>query len=128
MSFIHISLNEYLNHSEYIYHGTSKGATLRIQSEGVMRPNATGEVEPSISFTSDLHYAEYYANVKGGRDKNVVLRTRLTDDFILSPRIRNNKGDEYVAFKPISLTDLEIRYKGDWKPLAEWNVIFNEPL
>jgi hypothetical protein len=127
MSFIFKTLNEYLNHSKYIYHGTSKGATLRIQRDGYMKPNSTGEVEPSISFTSDLHYAEYFANVKGGSNPS-ILRTLLTDDFILSPRIRNNKGDEYVTFKSIPVSELEVFYNGEWKSLVTWNVIFNEPL
>lgn len=114
---------------EYIYHGTGKGQALNIQRDGYMKPNKTGEEHPSISFTVDLDYAKYYAKSKGGNDKMCILRTRLTDDFHLSPRIVNNKGDEYVTFKNVPSIDLEVMTTdGNWQPLDNWNVIFDEPL
>jgi hypothetical protein len=118
-----------LNNSVYIYHGTGKGQALNIQRDGFMNPHNTGEEQPSISFTNDLDYAKYYAKAKSGVDKMIVLRTKLNNAFKLSPRIKNNKGDEYVTFNSISSDDLEILTSGNgWQPLNKWNVVFNEPL
>ena len=113
---------------EYIYHGTGKGQALNIQRDGYMKPNITGEEKPSISFTNDLDYAKYYAKSKGGVSKMCILRTKLTNDFKLSPRIANNKGDEYITFINLPSSDLEVMTSyGDWKNLDDWNVIFDEP-
>jgi hypothetical protein len=119
---------ESISNNDFIYHGTSKGAALNIQRDGYMKPNNTGEEKPSISFTNDLRYAEYYAKSKGGNNKMVVLRTDLNSSFKLSPKIRNNKGVEYVTFEKIQSHKLEIKTSSGWKPLNEWNVIFDEPL
>ena len=113
----------------FIYHGTNKGAALRIQNDGYMKPKNTGEEQPSISFTNDMDYAQYYANVKGGSTNGVILRTRLSDKFKLSPRIVDNKGDEYVSFDTVPTSVLEIKTKwGKWEPLDSWDVIFDEPM
>lgn len=94
-----------------------------------MKPNNTGEEQSSISFTNDLDYAKYYAKAKGGSDKMIILRTKLDDRFQLSPRIRNNSGDEYIVFDKISSSNLEVMtLKDGWQPLDTWNVIFDEPL
>jgi len=130
--FISDTIAEILNESqfqdEYIYHGTGKGQALNIQRDGYMKPNRTGEVQPSISFTNDLNYANYYAKSKG--DSNmVILRTKLNNEFMLSPRIKNNNGDEYITFNAILSSKLEILTKNSgWQPLNDWNVIFDEPL
>lgn len=114
--------------NNYIYHGTGKGQALNIQKDGVMKPNNTGEEHPSISFTNDINYAKYYANAKGGTDKMVILKTKLTNDFTLSPRIKNNKGDEYVTFNEIPTSNIDILCPDNkWRPLNDWDVIFNEP-
>ena len=116
---------EYNDISEYIYHGTGKDQARSIQRDGFMKTNRTGEQEPSISFTNDLNYAKYYARTKGG----CILRTKINDDFKLSPRIKNNKGDEYITFKEVPASSLEVlTNNGEWKPLDNWNVIFDEPL
>lgn len=127
-SFIHRFIKEELSSIKYIYHGTSKGATLRIQKDGFMKPNSTGEEHPSISFTEKINYAQYYANVKGGSNNSVILRTPLTNKFRPSNRIQNNHGYEYVTFDSLSVEQLEIYTQNGWKPLKKWNVIFNEPL
>lgn len=116
-------------HSEYIYHGTGKGQARNIQRDGYMKTNRTGEEESSISFTDDLNYAKYYAKSKGGESKMCILRTKLDNDFKLSPRIKNNKGDEYITFKEVPSSSLEVlTNNGEWKPLDSWDVIFDEPL
>ena len=102
---------------------------MNIQNDGYMKPNRTGEEQPSISFTNDLDYAKYYAKSKCGITKMCILRTKLTDDYQLSPRIVNNKGDEYITFKNVPSSDLEVMAMGGgWQPLDSWNVIFDEPL
>lgn len=122
------TFNRYVNDDNYIYHGTGKGQALNIQRDGFMKLNNTGEEQPSISFTNDLDYAKYYAKSKGGADKMVILRTELNDNFKLSPRIRNNKGGEYITFNEIPVSNLEIMTSSGWQKLNKWNVIFNEPL
>lgn len=112
----------------YIYHGTGKGQALNIQRDGFMKLNPTGEEKASISFTKDLDYAKYYAKSKGGSDRMVILRTQLDDTFKLSPRIKNNKGAEYVTLKNVPSSSLELMTNNGWQPLDKWNVIFNEPL
>jgi hypothetical protein len=127
--FIDKTITEFVNDENYIYHGTGKGQALNIQRDGFMKTNNTGEEYPSISFTNDLDYAKYYAISKGGSSKMTILRTKLNDDFIISPRIINNKGIEYVTFKNVLSSDLEVLSKnGNWYPLDGWNVIFDEPL
>lgn len=122
-------LNEQVKNDGYIYHGTGKGQAMNIQNDGYMKPNKTGEEQPSISFTNDLDYAKYYAKSKSGISKMCILRTKLTNDYQLSPRIVNNKGDEYITFKNVPSSDLEVMTMGDgWQPLVSWNVIFDEPL
>lgn len=117
-----------INSDKFIYHGTSKGATLSIQRDGDMKPSKTGEQQPSISFSNNLDYASYYAKAKGGTTNSVVLKTKLTSDFILSPRINKNNGVEYVTFKPLKTSDLEfLSKKYGWVKLDDWNVIFDEP-
>lgn len=118
-----------LTDSVYIYHGTGKGQALNIQRDGFMKPNKTGEEQPSISFTNDLNYAKYYASAKGGASNKVLLRTKLDDTFKLSTKIRNNKGDEYITFNNVPSSDLEILTGNNgWQLLNNWNVIFDEPL
>jgi hypothetical protein len=122
------TISEQFSGEDYIYHGTGKGQALNIQRDGYMKLNKTGEEKPSISFTKDLDYANYYAKAKGGNNKMAVLRTRLNNDFHLSPRISKNKGEEYITFKKIPSSELEIKtMDGSWKPLNNWNVIFDEP-
>jgi len=114
---------------EFIYHGTSKGAALNIQRDGLLKPNNTGEEQPSISFTKHFDYAKHYAISKGGKDKMVILRTPLTNDFKLSPRISDNADYEYITFGPVPTSKLEVlSKKGEWMPLQNWNVVFDEPL
>lgn len=122
-------INENFKQDIFIYHGTGKGQALNIQRDGFMKPNNTGEIKPSISFTNDLDYAKYYAKSKGGVSKMCILRTKLTDNFQLSPRIVNNKGDEYISFKNIPSSDLEVMtINNGWQPLNNWDVVFDEPL
>lgn len=121
-------LNENNISNNFIYHGTSKGAALRIQKDGMLIPYNTGEQELSVSFTNDIYYAEYYAKAKGGSDKMVILRTKLTDMYHLSPRIKNNNGDEYITFNPVPSSELEIlTHKNEWFLLNKWDIIFDEP-
>lgn len=115
--------------NRYIYHGTGVGQALNIQRDGFMKPSNSGEDQPSISFTGKLDYAKYYANAKGGAGKMVILRTSLDDKFKLSPKIRDNKGYEYVTFDKLPTSKLDILTPdGNWVSLDGWNVVFNEPM
>ena len=123
-----LNINENLTTDVYIYHGTGKGQALSIQRDGYMKPNNTGESQPSVSFTEKLDYAKYYAKSKGGNNA-VILRTLLDSNFILSSRIYKNNGYEYITYDKIPSSKLEIlTSNGDWKSLDSWNIIFNEPL
>jgi len=108
----------------YIYHGTSDGAGYHIQREGRMRPDAANE--QFTSFTSDLNVANYYANMKGGDNKAVVLRTKLTDDFQQSPKFNKKDGYEWITTKEIPVSELEINTKYGWIPLSNWDFIDKE--
>ena len=110
----------------FIYHGTGRGQALNIQKDGYMKTNITGEEQPSISFTNKLDYAKHYAKSKAG-NKMVILRTKLDNRFKLSPRIKDNKGHEYITFENIPSSDLEISTSYGWQPLNNWDVIFDEP-
>jgi GNAT superfamily N-acetyltransferase len=115
-----------MSNSNYIYHGTSVGATLHIQRDGYIKPNNVGEKYPSISFTSKLDYAKYYAKAKGGNTNSIILRTKLTDKFKLSNRIRNNKGFEYITYDKIPIDQVEILHDDNWYKLKDWDLIDNK--
>ena len=132
-TFIHsLLLKEFLENfgGEYIFHGTNKGKALSIQRDKFIKPFSTGESKPSISFTKDWDYANYYATSKGGNSNKTILRTRLNSNFELSSRIKDNSGYEYITFNPIPSSELEIYSFNDksWHPLESWNVVFDEPL
>tara|TARA_R110000851_G_scaffold213766_1_gene366365 strand:+ start:9142 stop:9501 length:360 start_codon:yes stop_codon:yes gene_type:complete len=111
----------------HIYHGTGKGSALGIQREGFMKLNRTGEKQPSISFTNDLDYAKYYAIAKGGFGAACILRVKRSNTYQLSDKILNNNGCEYITFKKVPSTDLEILTPlNGWKDLNSWDVVFNE--
>jgi len=113
--------------SSYIYHGTGIGQALRIQRDKKMKLNPTGEAQPSISFSANFEYCYKFSKLKHG-SKQVILRTKLTDDFTLSPRIKNNKGDEYVTFKEVPSNLLEILVPTGWESLDNWDIITNKPI
>jgi hypothetical protein len=108
---------------KYIYHGTSEGATFHIQKDGRMRLNAANNNEPFISFTSKMKVANYYATMKGGRDRGVILRTIKTPDFKLTKKFKNNDGFEYVTTREIPIDELQISTKFGWIPLKKWDII-----
>jgi hypothetical protein len=107
---------------KYIYHGTHVGAAVSIQREGEMKLFR----EPYISFTSDFKVARYYSILKGSNYRCVILRTVLTDDFILSPKYMKNKGHEWITDKNIKVDVLEIETKEGWIPLKRWDFIENK--
>jgi len=109
--------------NKFIYHGTNDGAAYYIQRSGKMRINAAGNNEPYISFTGDLNVAKYYADMKGGTSRGVVLRIIRTPDFFLSPKYKKNKGHEWVTEREIPLSELEIQTKEGWAPLEKWDII-----
>jgi len=109
--------------SEFIYHGTNDGAAYYIQRSGKMKINAAGNNEPYISFTSDLNVAKYYAGMKGGTSRGVVLRIIRTPDFFLSPKFKKNKGHEWITGREIPLSEIEIQTEEGWVTLEKWDVI-----
>jgi hypothetical protein len=105
--------------SVWLYHGTGKGQVLSIVRDGGMIRKRNGESEPSVSFTAVRDYADYYAKAKGGSHP-CVLRTRADGRFVLSDRIRDNKGHEYVTFGRVPAEDLEIEKDGEWIPISRY--------
>jgi hypothetical protein len=79
--------------------------------------------EPFISFTSKPNVANYYANMKGGSERGIVLRTKLTNEFSLSPKYNKNNGYEWITKKEIPIKELEINTKYGWIPLNNWDFI-----
>lgn len=108
---------------QYIYHGTSEGAAYHMLKDGKMKINAVNNNEPFISFTSNIEVANYYAKMKGGSNRGVILRTKLTDDFTLSPKFKDNKGHEWITNKEIPINKLEIKINDGWVGLNDYNFI-----
>jgi len=107
---------------EYIYHGTYDGAGHSIQRYGGMKLQAVNN-EPYISFTSKPDVARYYADMKGGKNRGIILRTKLSNDFSLSPKFTKNKGHEWITDKEIPINKLEISTQYGWIPLSKWDFI-----
>lgn len=109
--------------SNYLYHGTNDGAGYHIQRSGRMKLNAANNDEPFISFTSKMAVAKYYAHLKGGGSRGIILRTSKTNDFKLSNKFRKNNGYEWVTTKEIPVNQLEIQTDVGWVPLKKWDFI-----
>jgi len=74
-----------------------------------------------ILFTSKPDVANYYAKMKGG-NKGVVLRTKKTNDFKLSPKYDKNEEYEWITTREIPISELEIKTNGGWIPLNNWKL------
>lgn len=116
------SVNDFTAEDEYVYHGTYDGAGYHIQRTGGMKINAADNGEPFISFTSNPNVAKYYADMKGGGARGIVLRTKRTPDFKLSPKFDKNKGHEWITTREIPADELEIRTNYGWTPLNNWDL------
>jgi len=110
----------------YVYHGTYDGAGYYIQRTGSMKINAAGNNEPYISFTSKPNVAKYYADMKGGSARGIVLRTKKTSDFQLSSKYKKNDSYEWITTREIPVDELEINTKYGWIPLNSWDFIDKE--
>jgi hypothetical protein len=120
----HIIMEEIVNFADgsEIYHGTHVGAAISIQREGKMRLNT----EPYFSFTSQPRVAKYYAEMKGGKDRAVILRTQLTDDFKQSPKFDKKDGYEWITAREIPSSELEVMTSQGWITLNKWDFIDKE--
>ena len=116
-------IQDFIAGDDYVYHGTYDGAGYSIQRTGRMKINAAGNNEPFISFTSKPNVAKYYADMKGGSSRGIVLRTKKTDDFQLSPKYNKNKGQEWITTREIPIEELEINTKYGWIPLNNWDFV-----
>jgi len=123
---INEEIKNFVADSEYVYHGTNDGAGYHIQRDGRMRINAAGNNEPYISFTSKPKVASYYATMKGGSGRGVVLRTKKTEDFKLAPKYEKNEGFEWITTREIPVAELEINTKHGWIQLDSWDFIDKE--
>jgi len=120
----HIIMEEIINFADSgeIYHGTHVGAAISIQRNGGMKLNT----EPYISFTSKPSVAKYYAEMKGGRDRGIILRTQLTNDFKQSPKFDKKDGYEWITTREIPSSELEVMTSQGWIPLNKWDFIDKE--
>ena len=123
---INEEIKNFVADGEYVYHGTNDGAGYHIQRDGRMKINAAGNNEPYISFTSKPKVASYYATMKGGSGRGVVLRTKKTNDFKLAPKYEKNEGFEWITTREIPVAELEINTKHGWIPLDSWDFIDKE--
>jgi len=123
---INEEIRNFVTDGEYVYHGTYDGAAYSIQRDGRMKLNAAGNNEHYISFTSKPKVALYYAEMKGGSGRGVVLRTKKTDDFKLTPKYEKNEGFEWITIREIPVEEIEIKTKYGWIPLDNWDFIDKE--
>jgi len=119
-------IHNFVAEDDYLYHGTYDGAGYHVQLSGKMKINAAGNNEPFISFTSKPNVAKYYADMKGGSARGIVLRTKKTNEFQLSPKWKRNEGQEWITTREIPLNELEINTKYGWIPLNSWDFIDKE--
>jgi hypothetical protein len=123
VNIINEEIQSFVADDGYVYHGTYDGAGYYIQRTGSMKINAANNNEPFISFTSKSNVAKYYADMKGGSARGIVLRTKKTADFQLSPKYKKNEGYEWVTTREIPVDELEINTKYGWIPLNSWDFI-----
>lgn len=115
--------------AQFLYHGTYDGAGHSIQREGKLKSNTASADQKLISFSAKLKVAEYYTTMKGGKDRGIILRTPMNDEFVLSPKFNKNDGYEYTSEKDIPIERLEILgYDKNWYPLINWDFIDKKPL
>jgi hypothetical protein len=119
-------VQNFVAENNYVYHGTYDGAGYYIQRTGGMKINAANNNEPFISFTSKPNVAKYYADMKGGSARGIVLRTKKTTDFTPSPKYKKNDGFEWITTREIPVEELEINTKYGWIPLNDWDFIDKE--
>jgi hypothetical protein len=123
LKIINEEINNFVADDNYVYHGTYDGAGFSIQRVGGMKINAANNGEPFISFTSKPNTAKYYADMKGGSGRSVILRTKKTQDFKLSPKFKKNDGYEWITTREIPIEELEINTKYGWIPLNNWDFV-----
>ena len=126
ISIIKEEVQNFVPDNNYVYHGTYDGAGYYIQRTGSMKINAANNNEPFISFTSKPNVAKYYADMKGGSARGIVLRTKKTADFTPSLKYKKNEGYEWVTTREIPVDELEINTKYGWIPLNNWDFIDKE--
>ena len=126
-SIIKEEIHNFTKEDGYLYHGTYDGAGVSIQRDGRMKINAAGNNEPFISFTSMPDAAKYYANMKGGASRGIILRIKKTSEFQLSPKFRKkDNGFEWITTREIPINEIEINTKYGWIPLNDWDFIDKE--
>jgi len=126
LGIINEEIQKFVVDDNYVYHGTYDGAGYFIQRTGKMKINAANNNEPFISFTSKPNVAKYYANMKGGSARGIILRTKKTSDFIKSPKYKKNNGYEWITSREIPAEELEISTKYGWIPLNSWDFVDKE--
>ena len=110
---------EWQDAQEYVYHGTSTGAAIRIQKEGLKRqPVSKGVFQ--VSFSPSEKYAQTYADRKGGKGRSFVLRTKKTGDMTKDERI---VGDDIKSLRDIPINEIEVKIGDEWLPLKDVDVI-----
>lgn len=117
-------IEEIKNSTEYVYHGTSKGAAYRIQREGKMKAGqASGAPNAPLFFSNQEQYASTYASRKDSSG-GVLLRIKVTPDMKVATNISNEKGYvEYYTFREIPIQEIEIKAKNNWIPISEFSFI-----
>jgi hypothetical protein len=61
--------------------------------------------------------------MKGGTDRAVILRTKLTSDFKQSPKFNKKDGYEWITTREIPSNELEVQTNQGWIPLNNWDFI-----
>ncbi len=111
---------------EFLFHGTTQGAALNIQREGLKTKVVAKGVE-QVSLSENILTAESFANRKSpGRE--VLLRIKKTPAITVDERIVPRKGKlDFKSLNDIPIKNIEVRTPdGKWIPLRQFDLITKE--
>lgn len=114
-----LELNESLDLTSYLYHGTSLGALIRIAKEGLV-PGVNRKGEPTILTNNEL-YAKSYADRKGGGNRSVILKVKPPKDIEIDNSVVNKKGStDYKTFSIIPPTNILVKKDNEWVSITDY--------
>ena len=109
-------VGESLMEDDYVYHGTSTGALIRIQKQGLQPKGNT-----PIFFSNQEQYALTYASRKDFRG-GALLRVKKTSNMQLNPVDETGGYKEWYSTEPIPPSEIEVKTNSQWISLDIWSL------